>query len=456
MGAWRRAAGHGEPGEWRGCNEEILMKKILIIEDDPITTKIYRQSFVMSGYEVAIAADGEAGLQQVHDFKPDVVQLDLMLPKLNGVEVTRRIRAQPEYKSLPIIVVSNCYVTDMITEAWRAGINKCIPKINSSPKLMLDLIAELLNSSKPSPDAPPAVATTPPPPNPFAADSPSPAVQPANVGVPPLEPIEVPFHASGFGSVTAPGEIGQEFLNRAALFEADLRNRLHSFVKNSGQPAQLFYLRELTRFVRGLGGYAGIAGLVRISHLAGALEILLDGLQQKPAHITPSTMRTIAHAVDCLGHLLDKPPDPQDDFSLSAVILAVDDEPISRRTLRAALLKANLRTISLDDPKLALRILAENRFDLIFLDVDMPGMDGFELCRKIRVLPGNQKTPVVFITSQADFESRARSSLSGGTDLIAKPFPLIELAVKALTFIVAAKSSSMTSVSVPPPASPGG
>ena len=90
----------------------------------------------------------------------------------------------------------------------------------------------------------------------------------------------------------------------------------------------------------------------------------------------------------------------------------------------------------MDDPVLALKVLAQNRFDLIFLDVDMPRIDGFELCKRIRGSVTNKTTPVVFVTVLSDFESRTRSTLSGGNDLIAKPFLLVELAAKALTLLV--------------------
>ena len=70
------------------------------------------------------------------------------------------------------------------------------------------------------------------------------------------------------------------------------------------------------------------------------------------------------------------------------------------------------------------------------LDVDLPGMNGFELCAKLRQLPAHKKTPVVFVTSQSDFESRANSTMSGGNDFIGKPFRFIELAVKALIYVL--------------------
>ena len=60
----------------------------------------------------------------------------------------------------------------------------------------------------------------------------------------------------------------------------------------------------------------------------------------------------------------------------------------------------------------------------------MPGKSGFEVCEQIRALSNNRTTPVIFVTGQTDFESRAKLSLSGGNDLIGKPFLPLELAVK--------------------------
>jgi len=84
----------------------------------------------------------------------------------------------------------------------------------------------------------------------------------------------------------------------------------------------------------------------------------------------------------------------------------------------------------------AAALIEEQEPDVVFLDVQMPGMDGFELCTKIRALPNHKNTPIIFVTSLTDFKSRARSSLSGGNDLIAKPFMFIELSVKALTYVL--------------------
>ena len=117
-----------------------------------------------------------------------------------------------------------------------------------------------------------------------------------------------------------------------------------------------------------------------------------------------------------------------------ALHVADGGEILSRRAITYALEKAGLKSVSVEESQTALNLATETSFDLIFLDVQMPGMDGFDLCAKIRALPTNKNTPVIFVTSLADFKSRARSSLSGGADLIAKPFMFIELSVKALAY----------------------
>ena len=152
-----------------------------------------------------------------------------------------------------------------------------------------------------------------------------------------------------------------------------------------------------------------------------------------------ASVRTIASTVDFLGLLFEKTTLPDKQELPPSKILVVDDEAISRRAIVYALEKARLKSINLDDSVQALQILAENDFDLIFLDVDMPGMTGFELCTKLRALPLHKKTPVVFVTSLNDFDNRTSSSMAGGNDFIAKPFLFIELTVKALIHVLRSK-----------------
>jgi DNA-binding response OmpR family regulator len=157
---------------------------------------------------------------------------------------------------------------------------------------------------------------------------------------------------------------------------------------------------------------------------------------QKPGKLTPSAMRTMAQAVDYLASIHPRRTPTVEQPPLSPLIMVIDDEPISRETVCLALKRVFLRAVSLSDPEVALKVLNETQFDLVFVDVDMPGMSGFDLCEKLHATDENAKTPVVFVTSLSDFETRIHSTKSGGIDFITKPVAVMELGVKALLRVI--------------------
>ena len=167
--------------------------------------------------------------------------------------------------------------------------------------------------------------------------------------------------------------------------------------------------------------------------MSSAFEALLKEVYEKPKNINASSTRTIAAAVDFLGFLFEKGTMPgRQDIPVSK-ILVVDDEAISRRAIVYALEKAKLKSVNVEDPQEALQLLQDNEYDL---DVDMPNMNGFELCAKLRGMSSHRKTPVVFVTSLNDFDNRTSSTMAGGNDFIGKPFLFIELTVKALIHVM--------------------
>ncbi|MBI3252340.1 MAG: response regulator [Candidatus Omnitrophica bacterium] len=85
---------------------ETLLKKILLVEDEQDIANVLAVRLEVNGYEVILAKDGEEALQKVKKEKPDLVILDLMLPKINGFEVCRMLKFDGAFKNLPIIVLS--------------------------------------------------------------------------------------------------------------------------------------------------------------------------------------------------------------------------------------------------------------------------------------------------------------------------------------------------------------
>ena len=180
--------------------------------------------------------------------------------------------------------------------------------------------------------------------------------------------------------------------------------------------------------------------------LASAFEALLFELIKKPAFISDSVLRTAAFTADFLVQLFDAAREVSAETPLSAKVLVVDDDAISNRLVVSALKRAELTPRSTEDPAVALQWLEKTPFDLVLLDIEMPGMDGFELCRKLRSVKGYQKTPVIFVTSHSDFASQVKSVESGGNDLIAKPVFPLELAVKAVTHLLKSRLAQRGSV----------
>ena len=381
------------------------MKKVLIIEDDPIVAHVYRSRLEKEGYQVEVSVDGQAGYYQVHELRPDAILLDLMLPKMNGLEILKKIRAQTQFQNIPVIVFTNAYVSNMIQESFTSGATAVYNKATLTPRQVVDALHSAFCDVE---------LTTAEAARPAAAQG-----QDSN------SPTDQLFQA----------DLRKSFLEEAPKTLAELRKNLQALNKAGGDVERLAHLYELYRLVHALTGNAGIAGVRPVAQMASALEALLKELHDKPKNITPSTLRTTAHAVDFLGELVTS--GIRDDLAETPPIniLVVDDEILSRRAINYALEKAFLKSTSVENPEVALNLAREKRFDLIFLDVQMPGMSGFQLCEKIRELENNKSTPMLFVTSLNDFKSLAQSSLSGGNDLIAKPFMFIELAVKALTHI---------------------
>ena len=387
------------------------MKKVLIIEDDQIIANVYRNKFAVEGYQAEAVFDGESGLKTMRTFQPDVMLLDLILPNMSGVDFIKQVRSEADFAKVPIIVFSNTYLTNLIQEAWRAGANKCLSKTNCSPKDILDVVRQTIGDSGAMPQAATPSASTAAKPN----------------------------FTDTEGDTKFLSELRKAFIDSQPATLAALRAGLQSLIRANNETARLKDIHELYRRTHALAGNAGLAGFAHVSQMSAAVEALLKELYEKPKSINTSTLRTVAAAVDFLGFLFERGKRPDNPDPPPVNILVVDDEPISQRAVVYALEKAQLPSTSTADPNAALKLLTETRYDLVFLDVDMPGMTGFELCTKLRAMPQYKKTPVVFVTALSDFDSRTSSMMAGGNDFIAKPFLFIELTVKALIHVLRAR-----------------
>lgn len=116
-------------------------------------------------------------------------------------------------------------------------------------------------------------------------------------------------------------------------------------------------------------------------------------------------------------------------------VLIVDDLESNLELMEAIFLKEGFRTLVAPDAFSALRIFRYNKVDIAILDVMMPGMDGYELCKHIKQISGRQFFPVILLTALTDRESKIRGLESGAEDFISKPFDDAELVTKVKSLI---------------------
>ena len=266
----------------------------------------------------------------------------------------------------------------------------------------------------------PAPAVPVPAPVPDSAPAPAPTSE-AAAAVRPVSPVPAVALNEPISEREARGVLGA------------MRHCFQSFTKTPSDPS---LLNELHCHVESFSERARVSGLLAVHRLCAAFAELTRGLYEAPDQVNPSTLRTVHQTIEFLGALMKEKGIAQVKDPATALIYAVDDDLGNCESIALAMEESGMRTSYALDPSDAVAELAGGRYDLIFLDVNLPGMDGFELCKQIRALAIHEKTPVVFLTGLATLENRVQSSLSGGNDFIAKPFNLFELSVKAITLLL--------------------
>jgi two-component system cell cycle response regulator DivK len=120
-----------------------MPKRILVVEDQEDNRQILRDLFANAGYELIEVGDGAAALPAALAHRPDLILMDIELPILDGYEATRRIKANPELKSIPIIAVTSYALSGDEAKARSAGCDAYVSK-PFSPRELLAKVREYL------------------------------------------------------------------------------------------------------------------------------------------------------------------------------------------------------------------------------------------------------------------------------------------------------------------------
>ena len=360
------------------------MKRVLLLAEDQLVSNYHRGRIEAAGLAVDTARTNDAARRLATERNPDLILLDPVLAGQTAPQAVEHLRGA--LGTIPMWVISRL-PNQMAMAVEKAGANRVLGRNGA---LDGDLTAHLREC----------------------------------LGLPVA--LENAFPVDDHDSwVTSISRAAPEAINA-------LRVTMHDFIKDPRNAVRLY---ELFRQIHQLSQRVLMLQLEAVGRLTSALEALVYDLYTMPEQINPSTVRTISQTIDFLVILFDERNMRRLQSPSSAEVMVVDDEAPARQMISAAMKLVNLKITCAADPEMALSILGDNLFDLIFLDVNLPQGSGFEICTEIRQLEDHQKTPIVFLTGSNTFQNRAQGSLSGGNDFISKPFNLLELGVKALMWI---------------------
>ena len=377
-------------------------KTVFLVEDDSSALDLYRNRLAEAGFRTASAFGVEEAREALPTLSADLIIVDLMLPKPGGLPLLEAIRLDERHKGTPILVLSNAYMPELAQRALRAGGNRALPRNECTSSELISVSRSLIG----------------------------------------LNGTDSAEQSAAFGQLEETAEAASTGELKRALVEggggeiAAIRELCVSYSERAGSEEGKGFLSETYKRVRLFSTRSGLAGYGKIAQLTGALEAMLfDQLFRLKGAMSPSSIQTLLQAVDCLDRLFSSGNVGSAEPACQGSVLLVDDDAICNMANQVALNRANYDCAITTDSSSALNLIDDHTFDLILLDIDMPGTNGIELCRKLRGVPHHQNTPVIFVTLHSDFQKRAQSVQSGGDDLISKPISPLELIVKATVFL---------------------
>jgi DNA-binding response OmpR family regulator len=119
--------------------------QILLVEDDTFLADIYKKKFEMEGFKISISDNGEKALVDIKKKKPDIVLLDVLLPKLDGFAVLEKLKKDAEVKDVPVILLTNLGQKDEVEKGLEMGAVDYLIKAHFKPSEIVDKVKKVLN-----------------------------------------------------------------------------------------------------------------------------------------------------------------------------------------------------------------------------------------------------------------------------------------------------------------------
>lgn len=124
------------------------MSKVLLVEDDPAESRLYQRLLSMEGFDVSVINNGTDCRSVALSFQPDIILMDIMMPKMNGFDVLDVMHFDDKLKSIPIVVLTNLSDKHYEIEALKRGAVRFINKSQTENKLLIGVIRDVISAYK--------------------------------------------------------------------------------------------------------------------------------------------------------------------------------------------------------------------------------------------------------------------------------------------------------------------
>lgn len=382
-----------------------MRKTILIADDDQFITTLYETKLQKEGMDVVLAADGEEAIQKLQDMVPDLILLDIQMPKINGVQVLTYIRAHPVLKEIPVIIFSNAYADKLVDQAWAAGATKFLTKNQCTPN---DLVLEVRHTMQQGAQQQTALTEV----TPTNSELPQEVAQEDEDGHPPT-----PY---------TPG-------NSIPPMDAKLPECIQAFKRSFDEESSRVALLDLYQVIQPQLKAARQADrLTRRCQLGRALEKLFEHLYEFPHGINVSSRKTLTDGIEVLEDMVKSGNNDLKPILQPEMVLVIAEEFSAREEISKILTEEYIHTIRLSNPNMATSLLEENKFNLIYVDLNTDEVN-MGICQALNSFAANAHTPVVTAVPISAFAIAPTGTFSNTRDIIAKPYIPGELTLKVIT-----------------------
>ena len=407
-------------------------KTVLVIEDNPMNMKLVKTLLRVDGYNILEAEEATSGIDLARSQNPDLILMDIQLPGMDGLEATRLIKADSALQGIPVIAISAHAMEGDAQSALDAGCDAYITKPLDTRKFLTTVKASLEHNTGPGTDE--AKSTRLFRPKILIVDD----VQ-VNVKL-----LASKLPKSKYELLTAYG--GQEAIDTALREAPDLilldymmpvmdglevTRRLRADDRTKEIPIIIVTALDGTEEKLGIleaGAEEFLNKPVNATELLARVQSLLLMKQYRDQ----LRIRKESTEFFVLPGAREVQERAEEKFSK---ILIVEDGDRDARLIQSYLQALPVQTFHVKSAREALDFIEQNPMDLVLLDVMLPGMDGFEVCRRLRENEDRKHIQIVMVTCLSDLESRIRGIELGVDDYLIKPIQSRELIARLKTLL---------------------